>query len=175
MQTKLKYIAFIFCYTICNFSYSQEYAKESPSKLFVSGGTHFGVWNILGLMELPHNIQADLLFTKKVVLGIGYSYDRYTRNPFARGSVIRQNIRLRYYSYKNDPEKRYSIFTGVCVGISFWENEINDSLLSSEKTKIPTLQFLSGFKLKINNSLFWLNEFAIGAPYSLQSSIGFNF
>ena len=171
--------------------------KEKDLDLYVSMGAHLGFWYLLmdeahtghpyknesaaGSTQIPWNIHIDKVFDERYALGLGYSYDKMAGNPLTTSTsnipAIRQNLRIRFYRFHRDPEKRFSYYTGASVGISKWEI-INGTFYFDEEIKQdlwPSAQFLFGTKVKLNDALFWETEFAIGPPYACQTSIGIKF
>ena len=98
-------------------SEAQVKENETTTKLFVSGGSHLGLWSLLGLEDIPYNVQIDYLISEKTALGIAYGYDNYKQQVFS--CSIRENIRLRFYQYSDDPQKKFSIYAGASVGLSY--------------------------------------------------------
>jgi hypothetical protein len=147
---------------------------EPSYNLFISGGIHAGAWSAMGMKELPYNFQFDKVFKNHFLLGAGYTFDHYSSNIFA-GNIpaIRQNLRLRFAWYRKDPDNYFSTYLGFSAGVSHWR--INEGFHNQNGVIIPTLQFLFGLKMNINESMFWLTEFGVGAPYLMQTSIGFKF
>lgn len=155
--------------------------------LYISVGSHFGLWNALTYPDtpknnssqnfafdmIPYNIHVDKLLPKRNVVGFGYTSDRYPNAPLSGNgkSWTRQNIRVRYYRYHGDPDKNFTTYIGCSVGASFWSEKIGSSLFFDNQWW-PTAQFLFGVKVKISEALFWQTEVGAGPPYALQTSIG---
>jgi hypothetical protein len=176
---------------------SPNYKEKNKGEygLYVSAGIHLGFWNPAMewahkqkayykedqneiLNRIPWNIHIDKQLGKRWVIGLGYSYDKYAANPLTKETsdipATRQNIRVRFYKFLKDPEKRVCSYIGATVGTSFW------TINAGGKTYVdpisrewwPTAQFLIGFKTKISETLFWQTEFAVGPPYACQTSLG---
>jgi len=167
--------------------------KDEDYGLYISGGAHIGLWNlILGSFtnngsssngtfnwdRVPYNIHMDKLFNKKYVLGIGYTYDKYSTNPFNlyAGVVeaIRQNVSIRFYRYLRDPKKTFSYYLGCSAGASYW-HRTNDRYPNFSQEWWPTAQFIFGTKINFGKTFFWQTEFCVGPPYACQTSFGIKF
>jgi hypothetical protein len=171
-----KIIIFLFISLACK---AQEYNNKEPEgyNLYISGGIHAGAWSTFGLEEIPYSIQFDKVFKNKFLLGAGYAYDHYSATIYqAKIPAIRQNIRLRFAWYLKDPEKTFSTYLGFSAGLSNWliKEQYNLSAASRD-FNVPTVQFLFGMKVKLNETLFWSTELGLGAPYLMQTAIGVKF
>lgn len=154
-----------------------KYKEQESYNLYISGGMHAGAWSTFGLEEIPYSIQFDKVFNDKFLLGAGYSYDHYSATIFqGQTPGIRQNIRLRFAWYLKDPDNYFSTYLGFSTGVSNWL--INDQYnlpAASRDFNVPTVQFLFGMKVKLNETLFWSTELGLGAPYLMQTAIGVKF
>lgn len=169
---------FIICYISAALSLAAqntEQVQQGPSgtPVFISAGTHLGFWQYKGVYGIPFNIQGDVLFSKKLSLGLGYVYDEYMGqvnflNSRIRPGNIRQNVNIRFLNYFRNPDKIFSFYIGCSLGISMWN-------LHPGTEFYPSTQFLFGLRLKIFKDFFWLNEFGVGPPFLFQSSVGVKF
>lgn len=152
-------------------------AQDDKQKflLSLSAGSHLNFYQWQGVYGVPFNFQADLLFSERNSIGIGYVYDSYKGdNTFfsttIRAGNIRHNLNIRYHHYFGDPQRIFCTYLGGSAGLSIWE-----PLHDHDFTLRPTAQFVFGMRLKIYKGLFWIHEFGAGPPFLYQSSIGIRF
>jgi hypothetical protein len=175
-------INLIICFFIISFlAKAQERDSKSINQdynLYVSGGIHAGIWSMTGLEEMPYTLHIDKIFNNGFCLGAGYSYDHYTRNILAgEVSSVRQNIRLRFLWYLKDRQNEsFSTYLGFSTGLSAWSIDPQPSYNKMNQSfNVPSIQLIYGMKMKINETMYWITEFGLGAPYMAQTSIGFKF
>lgn len=150
-------------------------SSERRPQLSLSAGSHLDFYQWQGVYGAPFNLQADLLFSGKNSVGLGYTYDAYKGgNTFfsarIRAGNTRHNLSIRYLHYLNEPQKIFSTYLGCSAGVSIWE-----PLYDSNFILRPTAQFIFGMRLKIYRGLFWMHEFGVGPTYIYQSSLGIRF
>lgn len=191
---KVLFILLLFrCHPGASQSGRHSSARENEYGLYISGGVHLGLWNLvfnwdeqspvkLNFNQIPFNIQVDKLFKGKYVLGIAFSSDEYHGNPLSfYGSVSslpagRQNIRIRYFKYLSDPEKIFASYIGLSAGVSVWKiHAVNYYSPGNVNRLWPTAQFLFGFKIKLTETFFSQTEFGVGPPSFCQTSVGIKF
>ncbi len=109
-------------------------------------------------------------------MGLGYSRDVYgsENNGYVinKGNFIRQNFRMRLYSYFNNETDVFTGYAGGSIGISKWEGYFDTPKVIPA---IPSIQLFIGFKATITKRLFNQTEFSIGSPYIFQTSFGYKF
>lgn len=139
--------------------------KNNSNDLYVSVGSHIGFMYLIADMEqIPFHIHIDKKVSGKFFMGLGYSRDVY------EGSAIRNNYRLRLYSYFNDENKKLVGFAGGSLGVSRWKNQTDRPSFT-----LPSVQAFIGFKANITPSIFNQTEISVGSPYAIQTSFGFKF
>lgn len=149
--------------------------KDEKIGVFISAGTHLSFFHVFGIGNPPLQAQIDYKACNNFFIGAGYAYDDFKFNDVffsARNSLVRHNFRLRLFNYFGDYNKPIIGYAGGSAGISIWENKIN-----TPKTIpfIPTVQLFIGMKTKIYDRIFNTSEIAMGAPYFIQTSFGYEF
>lgn len=157
--------------------YSQTTTNKNEKKsngVFISAGTHVAMFHVFGASMPPAQGQIDVKVDRRFFIGAGYSFDQFNFDDlgtyFGRNYSYRHNARLRLFSYFGDYNKPIMGYAGGAVGASLWLDQQNQP---HQAPIIPTVQLFVGMKTKIYKRFFNLSEFAIGAPYLLQTSFGF--
>ncbi len=150
--------------------------EEKAPVLYISFGSHLSMFHVFGIGNPPVQAQVDFNVDRNFFMGAAYSYDNFKLGNFIFTSQIsntdRQNFRLRLYNYFGDYNKPVMGYAGGSVGASFWGNKFNQP---NALPFIPTIQLFVGMKTKIYKGIFNISEFALGAPYLLQTSFGYSF
>jgi hypothetical protein len=176
----LKILILGLCIVFNQLVYSQlAESKKNEKKsigIFISGGTHLALFHVFGMSLLPVQGQIDVKVDRKFFIGGAYSFDQFDFKDiggfFNRENSFRHNARLRLFSYFNEPDQPFVGYAGGAVGASLWLNRQNQPINSP---LIPTIQLFIGVKTKIYKRLFNIAELAMGAPYFIQTSFGYQF
>lgn len=159
-------------------SQTSQVKKNEPKSagIYLSGGTHLALFHVFGMSLPPIQGQLDIKVDRHFFIGGAYSFDQFDFNEvgsfFSRENSFRHNIRIRLFSFFGDEHKPVMGYAGGAIGGSLWLNRQNQPI---DSPIIPTVQLFVGIKTTIYKRLFNLSEFAIGAPYFLQTSFGYQF
>ncbi len=167
----------VFCigvFLLCFAARAQEAGTAAqPLRFYVSGGTHLNFWSHVGVNRMPLNITGDVLFSSRLAFGIAYSREEYKEFPYffyyePNWGDIRDNVRVRFTYYFNDPDKVFSHYFGGAAGVSLWSsvNPLN------ARTIMPTVQLLYGMKFQFTKWTFFCLEFGAGPPYIMRAALG---
>ncbi len=158
--------------------------KNKPINLFVSAGSHVSLFNLSGITIPSAQIQTDINVVSNFFVGMGYAFDHYNEIDliFTRSISYsnRHNVRLRIYNYFGDFKKPIMGYSGISMGLSYWQSNYSSSALNINSTSLgtsvfPSLQVYFGLKTTIYNRIFNISELAFGSPYFIQTSFGYKF
>jgi hypothetical protein len=140
------------------------------------------------LSETPaYNFLVDYGINQKTCVGVGFTYQHATGTPqFPENSpdtitaieqITRWNVGVRLVHYTGN-DINYSFYYGGRIGVSYWQDVLpsylsGDERLGGAQKFLPSFQFFCGYRIVIAKYLALHAEFAIGAPYLVETGISF--